>query len=588
MKKRKRIFLFFLLICSFMVAVSSGCSLLPGDIQDIQTENDEEIINDSEFDLNKELENISKKIVSPPIINSHKLYEEFTSETDKKLIILYGEAESGSKIELKINGKTSEKMYKTDNYGKFRIEDGVELIEGQNTVNVCSINSSGEKSEPTKLVFILNVNKALDFQVYEDSQSLKEISDYYYTKSYEPEVYISGKGIPLTNVYLKVNEKITASVQSDPSGNFSFDEVKLNMGENRISLWCMNLNQEPSAPVTRNILALNDSLSPEPVSLTGYVAGDGNYLSWEKSSDEEFLSYKIVRVDEPCKNPQYPTDNVIATITDSSATSYKDENIISGKAYFYTLWVIDKAGNLISSNILPLPAPRYYITLNRMENIQGDVLARRQWYTQYYEITNIGNVPVNLQPVFDFFVLEPESDPDMALNPLWAVYIWDPNTGTSYYSNEDIKVSQVADWINVSGTETEEETITYNSDRTVKTTTIVTTTKQTQEKDGKRISVTTTVTRIVKTDTATGAVISDTSSSSSSESIVEPEKVGSIIPDIEPGQKIRIAIKIVNVAADNGDKITVHFHFAPADCQGYFFTEDMVSTGDIKVTSSGK
>lgn len=42
------------------------------------------------------------------------------------------------------------------------------------------------------------------------------------------------------------------------------------------------------------------------------------------------------------------------------------------------------------------------------------------------------------------------------------------------------------------------------------------------------------------------------------------------------------------VAADNGDKIVVHFHFAPADSLGYFFTDDIVSTHDIFITSSGK
>ncbi len=588
MEKRKKVFLFFVFICIIPAILSSSCSILPGDNMDVAVKNDQADVPDDEFDLNKELENISKEIVSPPVITSHKLYEEFTSETDKKLIIISGEAEPQSKIELKVNGSTSDKIYKTDNYGRFRIEDGIEITEGQNSVNLYSIDTSGNKSEPTRLVFILNVKKPLDFTVYEDSQNLKEISQYYYTKSYEPEVFIAGKGIPSADVYLKINEKIISSMQSDASGYFSFASVRLERGENSISLWCLNNNQEPSTPVTKNILILNDTLSPEPVSLAGYVTSSGNYLSWEKSSDEEFLSYKIVRVDEPCLNPQYPTDDIIATITDSSVTNYKDENIISGKAYFYTLWVIDKAGNLISSNILPLPAPKYNITLKKMDNIQSEIIARRQWYTQYYEITNTGNVPVNIQPVFDFFVLEPESDPNMALNPLWAVYIWDPNTGNNYYSNEDIRVTQIADWINVYGTKNVEETITYNNDKSVKTTTIVTITKQTQEKDGKRIAVSTTVTRIIRTDTATGTVISDTSTSNSSESVVEPEKIGSAISDIEPGQTIRIAVKIINVAADNGDKITVHFHFAPADCQGYFFTEDMVSTGDIQVTSSGK
>jgi len=70
--------------------------------------------------------------------------------------------------------------------------------------------------------------------------------------------------------------------------------------------------------------------------------------------------------------------------------------------------------------------------------------------------------------------------------------------------------------------------------------------------------------------------------------IAEPEKIGSLIGPIEPGEKIKLAVKIANVAADNGDKIVVHFHFAPTDSSGAYFTDDIVSTHDIFITSSGK
>jgi hypothetical protein len=90
MEKLKKIFLFFIFICIIPAVISAGCSLLPGDITTVSVKNNKQADSDDEFDLNKELESLSEKIVSPPIITSHKLYEEFASETDKKLIIISG------------------------------------------------------------------------------------------------------------------------------------------------------------------------------------------------------------------------------------------------------------------------------------------------------------------------------------------------------------------------------------------------------------------------------------------------------------------------------------------------------------------
>jgi hypothetical protein len=199
----------------------------------------------------------------------------------------------------------------------------------------------------------------------------------------------------------------------------------------------------------------------------------------------------------------------------------------------------------------------------------------------------------------------------LALNPLWAVDIWDPNTGTYYYKNEDIRESHVSDWVShdsVQRTETvtyssdgltttktvsdgetrKTETVTYSSDRLTKTTTVIEVYRSVAENVGIRIvtfDTTTTITvehldtGITDTPVTTHEVIKDTAA---------PEKVGSIIEAIEPGEKIKLAVKIANIAADNGDKIIVHFHFAPADSSGAYFTDDIVSTHDIFITSSGK
>ena len=53
-------------------------------------------------------------------------------------------------------------------------------------------------------------------------------------------------------------------------------------------------------------------------------------------------------------------------------------------------------------------------------------------------------------------------------------------------------------------------------------------------------------------------------------------------------KRIKIVIKIQNIAAYVDDKITVHFNFAPVDCDGHFFIDEIVSTGNITVTSSGR
>ncbi|MHB1376430.1 MAG: hypothetical protein ACYCXB_03290 [Candidatus Humimicrobiaceae bacterium] len=612
MKKNYKIISIFFIVSSLILAISSCSIINPGKAGNVSgTAKTAAVETTSSFDLTEELNTLKGKLVNPPVVTSHKPYQELSSNSGKELVIIKGKSDIGTSIALKVNGILIDKKYVVGSNGDFETGDGVEIAEGTNTVEIYAVNANGEKSEPTKLTFLLNVQKNIDFTVYENADNLVEISSEFYSRETKPLTYIHGTTLPAVDVYLKVNDKIIGQTLSGDTGVFFFKDVQLSHGSNIISVWYIAGDEQKSVQIDKEINVFTDMESPNPSSLTGYISNDGNHLGWAKSTDFGFVSYKIVRVDDPVKNPHYPDDNVIATITDENISNYIDKDIISGKAYFYTLWTLDKAGNLISSNVLPLPAPKYKISMIKLPSLQDNVLARREWYYEYFEITNTGNVPVYIQPILVWFLLDPVSYPALALNPLWAVYIWDPDSGTYYYSNEDIRESQVSDWVShdsVQKTETVtyssdgltttkivsdgeariSETVTYSADRLIRTTKIIEAHRSVEENVGVRkvtFDTTTTITvehldtGITDTPITTHEVITNTA---------EPKEVGNPIGPIEPGEKIKLAVKIANVAADNGDKIVVHFHFAPTDSSGAYFTDDIVSTHDIFITSSGK
>ncbi|MHB8280054.1 MAG: hypothetical protein ACYDIA_20755, partial [Candidatus Humimicrobiaceae bacterium] len=210
------------------------------------------------FDLTKELNILKEKLVNPPIITSNQPYQELTSNNEKELVILRGKADSSSRIGLKVNGVSVDKKYDVDSDGNFEITDGVEIVEGSNTVEVYAVNSNGDKSEPTKLTFLLNVQKNLDYKVYESIDNLVEVSDSYYSKNFEPSVYINGTSLPSTDVYLKVNDKITGQMLASQTGAFAFENVKLDNGENSISVWYVSGDGQPSVAVNKDILVVKD------------------------------------------------------------------------------------------------------------------------------------------------------------------------------------------------------------------------------------------------------------------------------------------------------------------------------------------
>jgi hypothetical protein len=612
MKKNNKI-IPVIFIVSFLILTISSCrtanSDKTGDVSNtVQSVADETI---SSFNLTEALNTLKEKLVNPPVITSHKPYQELTSNNNKELVIIKGKSGIDTSIALKVNGVLSDKKYVVGSNGDFEISDGIEIVEGTNTVEVYAVNADGEKSEPTKLTFLLKIQKNLDFTVYENTINMIEVSSQFYSREFKPLVYVHGIALPSVDVYLKVNDKIIGNVLSSDTGAFFFENVGLSHGVNTISVWYVSGDGQPSVQIDKEITVFKDTVSPNPSSLTGYIGSNGNHLGWARSTDTGFISYKIVRVEDPAKNPHYPQDNVIATITNKNISSYADTDIIPGKAYFYTLWTLDNAGNLISSNVLPLPAPKYSISMIKLPSLQGNVLARREWYYEYFEITNTGNVPVNIQPILVWFLLDPESDPGLALNPLWAVYIWDPNSGTYYYSNEDIRQSQVADWVGQDPTQRTEtvtystdgltttktvsdgdtrrtETVTYSSDRLTKTTTVIEVYRTVEENVGIRMQTFDTTTTVTIEHLDTGEIETPPPVHEVVKNPVKPAEVGIPIEGIQPGEKIKLAVKITNVAADNGDKIVVHFHFAPTDSSGYYFTDDIVSTHDIFITSSGK
>jgi len=96
-----------------------------------------------------------------------------------------------------------------------------------------------------------------------------------------------------------------------------------------------------------------------------------------------------------------------------------------------------------------------------------------------------------------------------------------------------------------------------------------------------------TETTITVTDLSTG-VETVTLTTNTSTRIVAPEEIGSSIVGLKHGEKIKIAIKIQNVVAYVNDQITVHFNFAPVDCDGNYYIDEIVSTSDVTVTGSGR
>ena len=588
MIQKTKIILILLLCLALILAYVTGCFL---DGTDLTQETSEEAGNDTDEsgnDINNRLTELKDRIVSSPVVLSHESGEVIYGSGERELIFIKGYADSGNTIEVYINGILEPGIVVVDNNGNFETLNGIIINEGKNTIELVSISPSGKESNPTEFDLYLSVPQKVEYKIFENSDNLKEIIDTYYSTESNPLVYIKGSHLPSSRVSIQVNDKIVGEVVSDDLGVFELDEVVLGPGNNEIAVWGITSDGFTSAPVFSNVIVTTDMGVPYPSNLTGYKQGNANYLSWNSSIDVDFDSYKLVRVEDPCVNPEYPDDDVIVTFNNINASSYIDSDIISGNSYYYTLWTLDKAGRVVSSNVVAIPKPVYSITLNKLTTSSSNTIARREWFYQPYELTNTGNVTIDVQPIMLWLKLEPNPDEEMEISPLWEVHIWDP-TGEYYYSNEDIYSTYISDWRNFDGTTETEETTTFSADGLIKTVTVTETTKKTAEGpvNQKRIMTTTTNTTITVTNTSTG-VTTVTTASDTDTGIVEPEIIGSPITGLKPGEKIIIEVKIQNIAAENGEKFIAHFHFAPVDCDGRYYIDEIKSSLDVTVIGSSR
>ena len=545
---------------------------------------------DAGDDIDTRLSELKEGLVGAPVVLSHISGEKIFGSGDRELIFLKGSAEAGNTVEIYVNGVLDQDGIQVGSNGIFETLNGVDIIEGKNIVELIAVNPSGRKSGPTKFSLELVVPQKVEYNLYNNSTDLVEIDGAYYTSESKPGVYLRGTYIPGSYIFIQANDRIVGEVVSSDTGLFALSDILLNTGDNEVAVWAITADGYISAPIFESIAVFKDMITPYPSNLTGYQNGNVNYISWNTSIDDNFSTYKIVRVEDPCINPEYPDDDVIATISDQNTISYIDDDVEEGRSYYYTVWTLDRAGHVVSSNVLAIPKPVYTVSISKVESFTDISVSRREWFYQYYEITNTGNVTLDLQPIMAWIKLSPEPDEDMEITPLWEVHIWDPdNPGNYYYSNESIYESYISDWVNSYGYTTTEEETTYSSDGLTKTVTITETTKNTEKNDVnlKRIMTVATITTVTDTDLTTG-IETVTIATDTTTEIVEPEKIGSLIEDLEPGEKIKIGVKIQNISAANNEEIVVHFNFAPVDCDGHFFIDEIVSTGDIYCKSSGR
>jgi hypothetical protein len=545
------------------------------------------------YDVDTKLTDLKEGLVSAPVILSHVSGEQLFGSGDKEMVFLKGLAEPGNTVEISVNGILEQDDVTAQPNGTFETINGVEIIEGKNIIELVAVEPSGRRSNPTRFNLILVVPQKVEYAIYNNVTDLVEIEGVYYTPDAKPLVYLQGSYIPGSTMYVQANDSILGELTVDENGIFSMADIKLDTGDNEIAVWAVTTDGYVSSPIFSSIAVFRDMITPFPSNLSGYQNEDANYIEWGASIDDNFDSYKIVRVEDPCINPEYPEDDVIATVADQNSTSFIDSDLEEGRSYYYTIWTLDKAGHAVSSNVLALPKPLYTVSISKVESFTDYSVNRREWYYQYYEITNTGNVTVDLQPIMAWIKLNPEPDSDMEITPLWEVHLWDPdNPGIYYYSNESIYKSYVSDWVNSSGyttVETEEEIDYVNSTKTI---TVTEVSKRTEKNDVnlKRVMTVYTVVTTSEYDITTDppTLNSEVVSYDTTTEIVEPERIGSVIEDIKPGEKRKIAVKIQNITAANNEEITVHFNFAPVDCDGHFFIDEIISTGDIYCKSSGR
>jgi hypothetical protein len=129
MKKNYKIISVFFIV-SFLILTISSCSIANSGKTSIVSNTGQSAADEtsSSFDLTKELNTLKEKLVNPPVITSHKPYQELTSNNNKELVIIKGKSDIDTSIALKVNGVLIDKKYVVDSSGDFEINDGIEIV----------------------------------------------------------------------------------------------------------------------------------------------------------------------------------------------------------------------------------------------------------------------------------------------------------------------------------------------------------------------------------------------------------------------------------------------------------------------------
>ena len=357
----------------------------------------------------------SAEEASPPIITSpDPLNPNLFIDGESANLDIRGTSEPGVRLKL-YSGNVEVATTTSSSSGEFVFKD-VPFVLGENRFRLVTISPSGLESRPTEIAYGVSAPPAPTIEFPSDGEEIRTGAD---TKV----VFVRGRATIGINVEVMVNGEVAGVATADTSGFYEVADVELPLGDVEITVRTISLveNVRYYSAVARAVVkVLKDTVPPKAVNLTGTSNGSNNRLTWTRSPESDFLAYKILRTD-PFSNPDISTDDVLATITDVNTTVFEDGPPVPGRAYYYTVWVMDEAENCISSNVLDLPKIVFGLQLIPLSEYKDyrEVSRNHYWYSEY-ELRNTGNVEETVQ--FDYSIKTyPSGDP----NPdSWFVKLW--------------------------------------------------------------------------------------------------------------------------------------------------------------------
>lgn len=446
----------------------------------------------------------SAEEASPPIITlPDPLDPNFFINGESANLDIRGTSEPGVRLKL-YTGNVEVATTTSSSSGEFVFKD-VLFVLGENHFKLVTISSSGHESRSTEIAYRVSAPPVPTIEFPSDGEELRTSTD---TKV----VFVRGRANAGINIEVIVNGEVAGVAEADNSGFYEVADVELPLGDIEITARTILLieNVRYYSPVARTIVKVSkDTIPPKAVNLTGTSNGSKNRLAWTRAPESDFLAYKILRTD-PFSNPDISTDDVLMTITDVNMTVFEDEPPVPGRAYYYTVWVMDEAENFISSNVLDLPKIVFGLQLIPLSEYKDfkEVSRNHYWYSEY-ELKNTGNVEETIR--FDYFIKTyPSGNP----NPdSWFIKLW--RVGGEYLF-ESRGMGETAE-------PTAETTSTTVTTTTEATTTTTTTTEETVQwpydlDEGESSTIT-----------------------------------------LGPGESVPISVKVFNNNADPGDILTVKF-----------------------------